>query len=641
MKFNRAVLVTVGLTAGVTGFAWHTTGWGQTAASAAGAATSQQSAPTQTVATPQPSSEEKVTTFRMSTQETIVDVTVTDSKGNPVHGLKQSDFVVKEDNKAQTIVGRSFREVGSDSQATTERAAQKLPPNVYTNDQPTPTTSAVNILLLDALNSSVLDRVEVKKQAVNYLKNMPKGTRVAVLGLSTQLRILQGFTSDPSVLIAAVGSKKVRELPSPFTNTDSTDIIDSQSDAESELGEDDTAAMFTQFENDVAAQQKDVNIQVTLEALNQIAAYVHGIKGRKNLIWFTDGIPMTIFPTGGTSDVEGITDYDKQIRQTTDLLNDAEISVYPVDARRLYSDPSNGADQHLGNISARTSSNVATAQTEFLQKKGTEQLSMDAVAEATGGQAYYNTNDLKTAVGKAISNGSNYYSFSYIRPSSEFDGKYHSIDVTVDRPKVTLGYRRGYNADDIQHNAITPTLSLATAAPPSYGSNMTASMGRGVPTTSQIKFLVSVRPSTEPVKPTDPQLLGTLDPKLVGKPLVRYDLEYSLPPSQLMFAVQPDKTVRSSLEFDIAAYDVYGKRITGLSQSISPRPITVEQYKAMLKKPLQFFQQIDLPAGEIFLRVGVLDRVSDKVGTMEIPLTVKKIVAAAAPVVEPGGKDGK
>jgi len=128
---------------------------------------------------------------------------------------------------------------------------------------------------------------------------------------------------------------------------------------------------------------------------------------------------------------------------------------------------------------------------------------------------------------------------------------------------------------------------------------------------------------------------------LVGKPLARYDVEYSLPPSQLMFAAQPGGTVRSSLEFDIAAYDVYGKRITGLSQSVSPRPITVEQYKAMLKKPLQFFQQIDLPAGEIFLRVGVLDRVSDKVGTMEIPLTVKKIVAAAAPVVEPGGKDGK
>ena len=42
-------------------------------------------------------------------------------------------------------------------------------------------------------------------------------------------------------------------------------------------------------------------------------------------------------------------------------------------------------------------------------------------------------------------------------------------------------------------------------------------------------------------------------------------------------------------------------------------------------------------AGEMFLRVGVLDGVSDKVGTMEIPLTVHKKSAAAA---APGGKGG-
>jgi hypothetical protein len=46
-------------------------------------------------------------------------------------------------------------------------------------------------------------------------------------------------------------------------------------------------------------------------------------------------------------------------------------------------------------------------------------------------------------------------------------------------------------------------------------------------------------------------------------------------------------------------------------------------------------QQIDLPPGEIFLRVGVLDGVSDKVGTLEIPLIVKK------PAGPPGGNGGK
>jgi hypothetical protein len=42
-------------------------------------------------------------TVKVYARETIVDVTVTDAKGNPVHGLTQTDFTVKENNKPQPI----------------------------------------------------------------------------------------------------------------------------------------------------------------------------------------------------------------------------------------------------------------------------------------------------------------------------------------------------------------------------------------------------------------------------------------------------------------------------------------------------------------------------------------------------------
>src|ERR1700679_1898618 len=77
-------------------------------------------------------------TLKVYSRETIVDVTVTDAKGNPVHGLKQEDFTVKEDNKPQPI--KSFAEYGS--HAVPE--PPKLPPNVYTNLQPPPISGAVN-----------------------------------------------------------------------------------------------------------------------------------------------------------------------------------------------------------------------------------------------------------------------------------------------------------------------------------------------------------------------------------------------------------------------------------------------------------------------------------------------------------------
>jgi hypothetical protein len=166
---------------------------------------------------------------------------------------------------------------------------------------------------------------------------------------------------------------------------------------------------------------------------------------------------------------------------------------------------------------------------------------------------------------------------------------------------------------------------------------MQASMGRGVPTASQVLFDVRVAPAADPVKPTDP-VLGTLDPKLAAKPLVRYDVQYLVPARQITFAEGPGGTRKCTIAIDLAAYDVYGKLITGLSQTITSSPLTAEQYQKFLQKPFQPFQQIDLPPGEVFLRVGVLDGVSDKVGTLEIPLTVpKKLARPASP---PGGKGG-
>src|ERR1039458_766851 len=138
---------------------------------------------------PQPSP--PAPTLKVYSRETIVDVTVTDAKGNPVHGLTQSDFTVKEDSKPQPI--RSFEEFGN-ATPTTAQPLPKLPPNVYTNLQPPPASSALTILLLDGLNTAPPDATDpqqvgwsfsnqtrVKQGAAQYLKSMPPRTRVTIL----------------------------------------------------------------------------------------------------------------------------------------------------------------------------------------------------------------------------------------------------------------------------------------------------------------------------------------------------------------------------------------------------------------------------------------------------------------------------
>ena len=40
----------------------------------------------------------------------------------------------------------------------------------------------------------------VKQEAMKYLATMQPGTRVAILGMSNKLHLVQGFTSDPGLL---------------------------------------------------------------------------------------------------------------------------------------------------------------------------------------------------------------------------------------------------------------------------------------------------------------------------------------------------------------------------------------------------------------------------------------------------------
>jgi hypothetical protein len=60
-----------------------------------------------------------------------------------------------------------------------------------------------------------------------------------------------------------------------------------------------------------------------------------------------------------------------------------------------------------------------------------------------------------------------------------------------------------------------------------------------------------------------------------------------------------------------------------LSQSIN-LPLTAGQAAQLAHSPFHFFQQLDLPSGQLFLRIGILDRTSSKIGTLEIPLTIPK-----------------
>jgi hypothetical protein len=53
-------------------------------------------------------------------------------------------------------------------------------------------------------------------------------------------------------------------------------------------------------------------------------------------------------------------------------------------------------------------------------------------------------------------------------------------------------------------------------------------------------------------------------------------------------------------------------------------PLAPDEYADFIRTPFQFSQQLELPPGPAYLRAGVLDPTSNKVGTMEFQITVPK-----------------
>jgi VWFA-related protein len=148
------------------------------------------------------------TTLKVNSRAVLVDVIVTDKNGNPIKGLKQEDFRVLEQGRKQSI--SYFEEHTADliARRGQNRAFPPMPPNVFTNFSPLPTPPAVNVLLLDALNTPMADQMYLKKAAQHYLKTLQPGTRLAIFTMSMRLSFIQGFSDDPAVLATALGYRK-------------------------------------------------------------------------------------------------------------------------------------------------------------------------------------------------------------------------------------------------------------------------------------------------------------------------------------------------------------------------------------------------------------------------------------------------
>jgi VWFA-related protein len=540
-----------------------------------------------------------VPTIRTSSRIVIVDVGVTDAHGNPVHNLKQSDFTVLENGAPQAI--NHFEEHTAPTPAELAKTTPPLPPepNVYTNITLTPQSGPINILLVDMLNTPLDAQVNVRRQLVSFVQGMKPGTRLAVFALTTHLTLLQGLTSDPQLLLAAVNNKNlVQQSPTLNAPIDSETMSDRIRPFDAGV-----SAGLGQNEREQANDMDRSRVYDTLGAMNQLARYLSGMPGRKNLIWLSGSFPLDFSPSRHMASGS----LDAKAHETTNLLANSQVAVYPIDARGLETSPTMdvSSDKYVMAPDATVSDTR-----RFSAQTSEDQNSMHRVAQATGGTAYLNTNDLRAAVDRAIDNGSSYYTLTYTPSDTQDDGGSRRIAVHLASGDATLTYRDGYYAI-----APSPTGRPDKPATPALDA-MHAAMQRGAPTPTQILFKALMVAS--PGQSNKPAPGNVISPKAKA-PYRLITIAYVVNPGDISMPQRPDGTRQVALEFVAAVYDADGIAFTEQSNPINifAKPEAVKDFAA---QGVRYQQQIAVPVhGEYYVRAGIHDMIADTVGAIEVP----------------------
>jgi len=525
---------------------------------------------TQRASSPQSEVMQSDKVLRTNTRLVVVDVVATDSKGQPLTDLKAEDFGLQENGRPQKISNFTLHA------AVAKRIANpQLPANVISN-APAFQASTLNVILLDTLNGDFAEMAYVKDQLVKYLSTAQLDRPVALFAMEERIILLHDFTTDSAALKNAADHFKAP------ARTNNAETVGSRASAFTTHGDFHTS---------------ERNIETTLNQLNALSKSLAGYSGRKNLIWLSESFPVNLFPdimsngassvtgkgsgAGGGNDASGsplnmgraalegsgsgsFRDYAQLIKKVSESLMTAQVAVYAVDAGAL------GKDSRLE--SAHTANEIAGS---------------------TGGKVFRNTNDLADSMRASIEDGSTYYTLEYYPDNKTWDGQFRQIQIKTNRPGVTLRYRLGYYALDPEKVRKDESNEVAE--------NYSRALQLDAPAATGVQFQAQVVNA--------------------GKKVV---VNFHIDPTTLAFQHQDDGQERGKFTCTVWAYGKDKDKPAGMTNDTLNANLTKDNYQQMMKQHfLPCTRELDLKPGTYTLRVGVLDRTTNKMGTSSVPVTVQ------------------
>ncbi len=398
--------------------------------------------------------------IRVTTRLVEVQAVVEDRSGRPVLGLTRDDFTLLDKGRPQRISSFSAESRGSSSDVEAHPDVSSSPPGQVAS------RSGVTVILFDRLNTRSENQNYARRQLVSFLKSAGPLGPGALYVLDSRLRVLADFTRGAAVLDRALARTPGRT---------SSELDASEPDAPQTM-----TARFKWVEQDLARTDRSIaelavqaRAERTLAALEAIGHHLARVPGRKNLIWISDAFPFSVGMSGGDLVDRALRErylppgstfhFSERIARAARVLTDANVAIYPVEARGLTGAAGIDAASAGPGFSAPQESDqpgrippiaaVLHGQAKSLEIPSSlppavveMRSAMQSLAGATGGRAFYGSNDIAASVRRAFDDAASVYVLAYQPAHDAWDGTFRPIEVRVNRLGLTVRHRRGYFA---------------------------------------------------------------------------------------------------------------------------------------------------------------------------------------------------
>ena len=340
------------------------------------------------------SAQETDTTFheQLEVTEVLLDVLVTDDRGNVILGLDEDDFVIEDGGRAVDVSSATF--YSNRRYVDTADVAGRL--GIEKADVPVDRYFVLFFHDQRALDHSLIrSQVDAVRRAKEWVTSeLLPNDWVAVVSYDARLRLHEDFTTDNAALM--------RALDDVLKGREPRGVWASRTDAQS------GPSLAVNLPQGKALSKATTRIYSALTEVAEAAGY---ILGRKNLMLFSLGF-------GEVGEFGNYNQDSRYYNPMMQALNDNNVAVYTI--------------SWLEN------------QSEEIAGWSSLQNALSVLADDTGGRYYFNFVDFQDPLKRVTEDNNGYYLLAYSSEHPRGEEGYRKVSVRTINPAFVVRARQGY-----------------------------------------------------------------------------------------------------------------------------------------------------------------------------------------------------